>query len=226
MEKKQYDLCEAVLRRLDREGILDKIVLIGSWCVVFYEDYFKAADYLPSIRTRDIDILIPIPPEFDHKVDLFELLKDLGFVLDFKGSDGYIRFQHPELILEFIVPERGSGTNKPYSIPDLGINAQPLRFMDLLLKNTMSVNFHGLNVTVPHPANFAIHKLIISSRRRGEKNDQDRNQAVRIFEVLIDIGESQTIRTVFKAIPRTWQKAVRQLLKELKEDKILAILFE
>jgi hypothetical protein len=93
VEKKKYDLCLEVLRRMKKEGILDKIMLVGSWCIVLYEDYFKGKSILPIIRTRDLEFLFPVPLNLDRKTDLYDLLKDLGFVLDYKGEQGYIIFQ-------------------------------------------------------------------------------------------------------------------------------------
>jgi len=52
------------------------------------------------------------------KADVVELLKDLGFVVGFTGSKGYIRLQHPQLIVEFFGPERGKGSGEPYSAID------------------------------------------------------------------------------------------------------------
>ena len=40
MEKNQYELCLEVLRRLNRAGVLNDIMLIGSWCLPFYREYF------------------------------------------------------------------------------------------------------------------------------------------------------------------------------------------
>jgi len=40
VEKKQSDLCLEILRRFHNAGILDDLILIGSWCVYFYKDYF------------------------------------------------------------------------------------------------------------------------------------------------------------------------------------------
>ena len=54
MEKKKYDLCLEVLRRMEGAGILDKVMIVGSWCVVLYEDYFAGKAVLPAI----IDICI------------------------------------------------------------------------------------------------------------------------------------------------------------------------
>jgi len=35
-------------------------------------------------------------------------------------------------MIDFLVPERGKGTDRPYPIKPLGENDQPLRFLDLL----------------------------------------------------------------------------------------------
>ena len=92
---------------MKQKGILDEIMLVGSWCVFLYEDYFGRKGILPPLRTRDLDFLFPLPLKLKSKTDLFELLKDLGFILDYKGEQGYITFQHPDLILEFLVPANG-----------------------------------------------------------------------------------------------------------------------
>ena len=99
MEKNQYDLCIEILRRLDKTGVLKNIVLIGSWCMLFYKEYFKKQKYIPSIKTRDIDFLIPMPSKLKTKVDIPELLRDLGFIIGFRGSKGYIKLEHPELVV-------------------------------------------------------------------------------------------------------------------------------
>jgi hypothetical protein len=222
VEKKIYDLCREVLRRMSRAGILDRIILVGSWCVLLYEDYFRESDYRASIRTRDIEFLIPLNTRFKEKTDLFALLQDLGFIMDYKGADGYIRFQHPDLILEFLAPDRGRGSRKPLAIPALGINAQQLRFMDLLVENAVRVMFEGVAVTVPHPANFALHKLLIASRRRdAAKGERDRAQAVGLLKALMTSGESSSAHHVFAGLPRSWQKTIQKELSALGEAENL-----
>jgi len=61
VENSQYKLCIEVLRRLDTAGVLKHIVLIGSWCIPFYKEYFKGTEYYTSITTRDIDFFVPLP---------------------------------------------------------------------------------------------------------------------------------------------------------------------
>lgn len=60
------DLVVEVLRRLDEAGVLQGMVLVGSWCVHFYKDYFGGA-VMSAIRTRDMDFLIPTPPKINKE---------------------------------------------------------------------------------------------------------------------------------------------------------------
>lgn len=225
MEKKKYDLCLEVLRRMKKEGILDKIMLVGSWCIVLYEDYFKGKSILPVIRTRDLEFLFPIPLDLDRKTDLYDLLKDLGFVLDYKGKQGYIIFQHPDLILEFLVPARGKESDKPFPLDQLGINAQALRFMDALARNPIQILFNDVTVTLPHPVDFALHKLLIAGRRKERtKAEKDRAQAIALLIALNDSGEIGTIRTVYDAMPKSWGKTIKRELLALGEEQLIELI--
>ena len=225
MEKKKYDLCLEVLRRMKREGILDKIMLAGSWCVILYEDYFKGKSILPVIRTRDLEFLFPVPLNLDRKTDLYDLLKDLGFVLDFKGEQGYIIFQHPDLILEFLVPARGKGSVKPFPLKQLGINAQAMRFMDALARNPIQMQFNDVTVTLPHPIDFALHKLLIAGRRKDkEKAEKDRAQAIALLIALNASGEIEDIRKVFDTMPKSWRKTIRRELLGLGEEQLIELI--
>jgi hypothetical protein len=208
---------------MEKEGILDKIMLVGSWCVVLYEDYFNKKGVLPAIRTRDLEFLIPIRPRLGRKIDLYGLLKDLGFILDYKGEQGYITFQHPDLILEFLVPARGAETDKPRPIAQLGINAQALRFMDFLAQDPIQMLFHDIKVTLPHPANFALQKLLIAKRRKQkDKAGKDKAQAVAVLTALDDSGELATACALYQSVPKSWRKTVEQELTALHENDILA----
>ena len=154
-----------------------------------------------------------------------ELLGELGFIVGFTGSQGYLRMEHPQLILEFLVPERGRGTDKPYPLPQLGFNAQSLRLVEYLARNTIPVTFRGLSITVPHPAYFALHKLMISRRRKGkDKAEKDIESARRILDALVRSGRTQSIRDAFAAMPRRWQSSVRTILTGLEFPVFRSIL--
>ena len=227
MEKRQYELCQEILRRLYKAGVLDNFVLIGSWCIYFYKDYFSTTPYIDitAIKTRDLDLLIDNPTRIKGETNIPELLKDLGFVTEFKGSKGYIKLDHPDLILELLVPERGRGIDKPYPLPKLRMNAVALRFLDFLTMNTIKVKIDNFDLRLPHPANFALHKVIIFQRRaREEKAAKDRKAAIQILRALIAKGEEKTIKGSFRSVPTKWQKKILNGLHEIEEKDIIAVL--
>jgi len=226
VQKRQSDLYLAVLQKLQGEGVLEDIVLIGSWCGQLYREYFKDDRYIPVIRTRDVDFLVPIPVKIKRQVDLQVLFSELGFNTVFKGRDGYISFEHPELIIEFLVPERGRGSDKPYKIPKLRINAQPLRHLDLLADNTVKISFRGIEVIAPHPANFALQKLLIAGRRsKAEKADKDRALAFEILKALIESGDSSSVTACYRRLPKKWQKNILAAVEASEWSEMLAGLF-
>lgn len=227
MEKKQSELCIEILKRFHKAGVLKEVILIGSWCVYFYKDYFSNVSHISrtTIKTRDIDFLIDSPAKIQQKVNIPELLEDLGFVTIFKGNKGYIKLDHPDLILEFLVPERGKGTDKPVPLPKLGMNAVALRFLNFLSDKTIQVKVKNFYVTLPHPANFALHKLIIFRRRRNaNKAVKDRNTAIDILKALVKKGDKAIIQNTFNDIPGKWQKKIISNLKYIHETETAELL--
>ena len=225
MEKNQFELCLKVLRRLHETGVLKDVILIGSWCIPFYKDYFSPVKFKPAIKTRDVDFLIPYPGRLSRSVDVPELLKDLGFVIGYRGSKGYIKLEHPDLVIEFLSPEKGRGTDKPVSIPQLGVNAVALRFLNFLADNVIKAKVEDFVVCLPHPANFALHKLIIFQRRRNkDKAVKDQNSAVEILKALMSKGEAEVVVKVFVSVPSKWQSKIIKGLESAGEKEILNML--
>ena len=225
MEKKTFNICLEVLKRFEKTGVLKNIILIGSWAIYFYKYYFKSKEYSTYIRTKDIDFLIPIPFKLDKEVNVFDLVENLGFLETYKGSKGYIKLEHPDLTIEFLVPERGRGHDKPYPIPQLGINAQPLRFLDFLIANTISINAEGLHIRLPHPAAYALHKFIIFKRRRKiDKHDRDIEGALRVFRELLRHDYQDKIRGIFTNMHSKWRKKIMENLGAIGEDEIIDLL--
>ena len=219
----RVDLVVEVLRRLDKAGVLQDMVLVGSWCVHFYKDYFDGAA-LSAIRTRDMDFLIPTPPKIKGEAHVVDILKDLGFIPDFQG-EGYVRLIHPELIIDFLVAERGRGADKPYLVKALGIKAQPLRYMSLLSNDTIKVVSRGLELILPHPIGYAFQKLIISGRRASsEKGAKDRLQAVEVLREVVTSGGGEESRIKFKKLPAGWRRAVLSGLKAEQADDLTVLL--
>ena len=225
MQGTQFSLLQNVLKRLEDRELLDHMVIIGSWCIYLYKEYFKNKNFTTTIRTRDVDLLILIPVRIGRKVDFFEIIEDLGFIRVFKGDEGYTTFQHPDLIIEFLIEERGKGNFKPVIIKELGVIPQAERYLNILTSNIIKLNFNGISVPVPHPANFALHKILISPRRRKKfKADMDKEQSIKLLHDLIQNGDINEIKSSFNKMPKPWQETIKKELKGLNEDEILRLI--
>jgi hypothetical protein len=223
VEKKKYDLCLEVLKRLHDTGVLDNIILIGSWCLYFYKNNVLPASFSYTLRTRDIDFLVPIPTKLKKKVDVPELLEDLGFVEDFVGP-GYLRLGHPDLIVEFLVPEKAKGTDKPYPLPQLCVNAQALRYLGFLVDNPITVKVDKMKLIMPHPIAFALHKLLILKKRKTDKAEKDVEQALSLLDHYIWIKQTDEITRIFKTMHKKWQKKVIESLRSINRLDIIQLL--
>ena len=225
MEKNQYKLCLEVLRRLSKTGVLKDVILVGSWCLPFYRDYFASIRYSPSIMTRDVDFLVISPKDIRVQVDIPMLLKDIGFVIRHQGAKGYIKLEHPDLMIEFLSPEKGRGTDEPVNIPKLGVNAQALRYLNFLVSDIITVNVEGCALRLPHPVYFALHKLIVSQRRpKKEKADKDKEAAVMLLRALIKKGDAGLIKSIFDATLPAWRKTIINGLQNLEDKDIVKVL--
>lgn len=225
MQNKQSELCIKVLKTLHEAGVLQHLVLIGSWCLALYRDYFKGVGSVIAVRTRDMDFLVPSAGVITPPVDLPELLKDLGFIPGFRGEQGAMMLQHPELLIELLVPERGRGDHGLRDLPELGMNAQPLRFMDVALMSPLRLSFGGVPITVPHPAAFALHKLLVVTRRQDpQKQRKDLDSAVHVLELLEQKHEIHVVRTLFTKFPSRWQKTILTTLRGAQQDHLADLL--
>jgi hypothetical protein len=213
-----------ILRRLDRECVLSKIILIGSWCLPIYRHYYSRESNLTSLRTRDIDFLVSRKEKIKEKVDLPKLLEDLGFIEDYKFPQGHVRLVHPELIMEFLVEERGRGSEEPYPLPFLSMNAQRIRLLGMLEENTVTVDFNGIEVRLPHPVNYGFHKLIISSRRNEDKKQKDIDTGLSVLHMCVENDEGNLLAEVYKHIPQKQKKSIIEIINDEKEYDLLKML--
>lgn len=223
-DKTPYKLCLDVLQKLQDSGVLKDLVLVGSWCVYFYKDWFEYGDELSAVRTTDIDFLIPTPPKIKSPTDIPTLLSSMGFTVDIRGQ-GYMRLQHPEMVIDFLAPEKGKGIDVSFPIKDLGINATSLRFLNLLLDHLITIKSQGLSLTLPHPIQYGLHKLIISTRRRKEeKRLKDQQQGVEVLRSVLKTQDAPRVPVVFKELPKGWRKSILSCLEKLEGMDIISVL--
>ncbi len=164
----------------------------------------------------DADFLIPDIHQVKKEIDIPKLLKEEGFLSSYNRMSGTIKFDHPDLRVEFLVPELGRGHDKPLEIKKLGINAQGLRYLNFLTAYPRIISHEDLHIKVPEPAAFALHKLIISARRLNkEKARKDLEMATGLLEFLYTKPrEIERIKSIFRTIPKKWLQAILSVSKK------------
>ncbi|OHV81964.1 GSU2403 family nucleotidyltransferase fold protein [Ensifer sp. LCM 4579] len=125
--------------------------------------------------------------------------------------------------VEFLTTNRGSDDylDQPAKMPALGgARADPLRFLDFLIRDpvrTMLLHRSGVPVTVPDPSRYAVHKLIMASRRQNGgqgsvKRDKDIRQAALLFEALQQTRRTSDLALVYNEAwerGQAWQEGIR-----------------
>lgn len=198
-----------VIDRLAKNGLFRlRAILVGTHAFQTYGGLLgvKLDDVL--YRTEDLDIaqFHSVSVLIDDKMDdIGEILfgVDETFAPIFHGfSDNLVAgYRNRDGIrLEVLTPNR---SNADYGstlarMPALGgIGAQPLPFLDFLIRDPVrSVLLHeaGVGVVVPSPERFAVHKLIVSTRRSAtqarSKISKDLSQASSLIRALTEAGQS------------------------------------
>lgn len=209
------DLFEEVLSVLHRSGVLQELVLLGSWCLAVYREYFGHSPEIPLLRTLDVDFLIPNPPKITNSTDVPNLLEQLDFDAKYSVLGGFCKFVHPDLEIEFLTPEMGRGRSTPYKVPALRIVAQGLRYISLAQKHATAMHYKGVPVRVPEPAAFVLLKFLTSSKRKGAaKQERDILTAIQLTEFLLrDPSQTVKLLEIYSSLPDKWQTSIYRIVQ-------------
>ncbi|KPF44624.1 GSU2403 family nucleotidyltransferase fold protein [Rhizobium sp. AAP43] len=206
-------------------------VLIGTVAFQCYSGLLGVRLPMASILTGDADIAqdYAISREVEDSLPpIVELLQgvDASFrpVPHRSGVAASSAFQNADgYRVEFLTSNRGSDdyVEQPAKMPALGgASAEPLRFLDFLIREpvrTILLHRSGVSVVVPEPSRYAIHKLIVASRRHTDgqgpaKREKDIRQAALLFEALQQTRRSADLALVYnEAWERgpAWQEGLR-----------------
>jgi hypothetical protein len=213
-------------------------VLVGSHAFAVLGNMLGVRWLDSMVRTEDVDIA------HDHRIAV-ALARDgepanipqaLGDVLPkfsvLNPTDPATSFRvrGAEVEVEILTPLVGKERQGPIQIAALGAAATPLRFLDYLIEETQPgavLGGSGVLVNVPRPGRFALHKLIVASRRsRGAlgvtKAPKDRAQASALLRVLLAELPGE-ITLAWKELSRrgsTWVSAATASLARLDEDLV------
>jgi hypothetical protein len=197
-------------------------------------------------RTTDVDfahagknISVALPSNI--QIDVHEALASFeqGFIplvqLGGKAGASYQLSGDAEFQIDFLTSKHRGG-DEPILIKNLNVALQPLRFMEFSLEHVEQAvlidrNGGAVGVTVPAPARYAIHKLLVISERSGAfrtKANKDVQQVAALFDYLMgtqpeDLKEAwedalsrgpswrKAAKTGFAALARSFPEVVAQL---------------
>lgn len=200
-------------------GLLQHVMIIGSWAEYFYPSLFKT-DFIPNLKTRDIDFFyrnINIPKE---KIPIIEKLKEIGYVYD--EEDGISRFYKEDLLeLEFLTRILGAGTEGKIEIKSLGITSEGLRVINILglfakEVKVLSPDKNEYTIIVPEPAAYVVQKILTNPTRKPTEKKQKDIAAVK--ELLYHIEKSpehlMKLQEVYKSFSKKQLKILKQVCAE------------
>jgi hypothetical protein len=212
-----------VVQALARAGVFRlRGVLVNSQAFRLYPLILGVAIPEAHHATEDIDLaqFHEISVALDDKADpkVREALAQVGELIPRASlypaqPTGY---RVADALVEILTPNRGADRDEPIELPALGVYAKPLRFLDFLLAEAIPAAVpyrYGVLVNVPPPARYAVHKLIIATRRAqtaAAKARKDVEQAMALIRVLAEDQPDELARAYKEAGSRgeQWRRAL------------------
>jgi hypothetical protein len=175
-------------------------------------------------RTQDVDIgatrtlEVAVP---DLEADVPTALENLGMgflpipAFSPKHPSTSFSVRGKGLRVDLVTPAKGE-PDGPIRIARFNAAAAPVRYLDYLIEDAQPaavVDGGGILVQVPHPARFAIHKLLVAQDRPAAfqtKARKDLAQAATVIEALEELrpGDVKDALRVAQRRGRRWAQAI------------------
>lgn len=185
---------------LFRAGVL----LVGSHAFVSIGASLGVSWSAQDAATADIDLrrdeMVTVACVEQISVDVPGVLHDLDpsfFLvpeLDLKQPSSSVSSRKSGIKVDLLTPSRTMRDERPRMVALLGLAAQPLRYLDYLVRDDTRRGLffgpHAVLVNVPDAGRYALHKLAVAERRShgssSIKSQKDRRQAAALIEVLAE----------------------------------------
>ena len=198
----------------ENQGVLEHIMLIGSWAEYVYQESQYLENFRANLRTHDVDWLIRNIRKPRQKIKLIEAMEAKGFVTEIDYINGVHKFHKgSDLEIEFLVREKGQGKSDAYEVESLGIKAIGLRNMEILLDNAVNIPCKGYCITVPSPQAYMLHKMVINMERK-EKQEKDTRA---IMDLLFYLEQSEEQMSILQIILKGLTKKQQIKVKKFAE---------
>jgi hypothetical protein len=196
-----------VVDALARSGIFRAgAVLVGSHAFVAIGAALGVSWTADAAATADVDIcrdaFVTVACDALETIDVKRVLTDVDpsfFLvpeLDLRSKSTSMSSRSRGVKVDFLTTAKTPRDKTPREIVRFGIAAQPLRYMDYLVRSDVQralfLGPHAILVNVPHAGRFAFHKLAVAERRAGGevaiKAKKDRLQASALLAALAEVA--------------------------------------
>jgi hypothetical protein len=221
-----------VLRALSDAGVFRLGgVLVGTHAFTILGNVLGVRWFGTALRTQDVDMAatrrmdVAVPVMTADVPGVLEGL-EMGFLpvpgLDPKSPSTSFKVRGQGLRVDLLTPAQ-RGQHHPITIPRLAAAAQPLKYLDYLLEDPIRaavIDGGATSVSVPEPARFGLHKLIVANERPAAfhaKRDKDLSQAAQMLRFLADERPGDVRIAWAAAADRGagWAKRMREGVKSL-----------
>ena len=228
-----------VLLALSKAGIFRlRAVIVGTHAFRCYPGLLGVEVSEAHAVTEDIDVAAfhSVSIALDDRLDpaLAEALERIGPFVPrpslHQQPTGW-RNQESGVLVELLTPNEGPDRDEPLELPALGAYALPLRFLDYLIHGPVqaaALYRSGILINVPQPARYAVHKLIVSTRRGSSaaaKATKDIDQSAALIRVLAEDRPDELEDALVEARERgpSWREAVDRGTRRLPRDAKTAL---
>ncbi len=227
-----------IVRRLNEIGFFraggllvgtHAFLAMGNALGVAWGDIARTQDVDFAHAGKHIELALPAALEIETRDALGSLEAGLLPVPGLRPSDRTATFVSTvdrQLRVDFVTP-LVSGKDAAYAHAGLGVNLQPLRFLEFILEDVgQAVVISALGavlVNIPDPARYALHKMLVFAERRQrepQKALKDLRQAAAMIEMLSTFRADDIARLWKDLLARGpgWRVRARKSLAALKEQ--------
>ena len=164
----------------------------------------------------DIDIFVSRNFKFTEEISLSAIFEKQGYRWFRSLNSEVDKFEKSDFKIEFLTESKGPGLESNFKIKGIGVNAITIRYLDILNEGYIKVKIKDMEVSLPYPVNYALHKLIVAQLRhtnqatQTSKKEKDISQGIGI---LIKLDKDE-IKNKLNSLPKKWKQKILLSIEE------------
>ena len=199
----------SIINVLDKAQALPYVLLVGSWVEIVYAKAGLLRSFKANIRTLDVDFLIPNMRKPSQPVNVCAIARKNGFLIMTDRLNGTTKIKTPGgLDVEFLIGKRGAGAEHALKT-NIGVCAQSLWHMDILVRSAVRVGYEGREIVVPSPAGYVTQKMVIN-HERGRKARKDAQAVINLMPYL----DQHELCNQFRLLTAKEKRYVNEFMKQ------------